>query len=235
MKKNIKKITLVIIILGILLVGYNIINKIIFNSYLNDSIKYLEKMNYDSNIVLSIKDKQENSSIEYNVKYTSNITKEDYSQKVNEKTINKITNYYEKNKNDLILYSKTTGDFEKSNVEKIKTLFKVKYDYLKKSSKLKYKGIEKIDSKKYKVYEVSMNSYDIYNMIYDDDILTKKDINTKSKVKIYVDKDERLISSIISNIDNLNNSKYDEAKLYYSLTITNSNFNNVDKIEIPNN
>ena len=104
-----------------------------------------------------------------------------------------------------------------------------------KVSNVKYLGKENIDNKKYLKYSVKMKVYDIYNIIYKENILTSKDNNNSSTLYIYIDKDLGLVYKIDSTIDNLNNTSYDANKLEYKIEIINTKLNNNKAINLPFN
>lgn len=232
-KRVFKIIPVLFIIILFSIVIINIIEKITFDNYIENSIKYFEEINYDTYISLEIKDMTQESKVSYLLKRTKNITNEEYSQYIDDKLLNSISNYYINKNDDLKLYTKNNSDWKEENVEKIDTIFYINYEDLeKKSSNIKYLGNKKIDNKKYIKYSIVMSVYDVYNLVYKEDILSEKDNDNKVKVFVYIDKELGLISKIESNIEDLNNSGNSSA-LNYEIEIINNDFNNIKAIELP--
>lgn len=232
-KRVFKIIPVLFIIILFSIVIINIIEKITFDNYIENSIKYFKEINYDTYISLEIKDMTQESKVSYLLKRTKNITNEEYSQYIDDKLLNSISNYYINKNDDLKLYTKNNSDWKEENVEKIDTIFYINYEDLeKKSGNIKYLGNKKIDNKKYIKYSIVMSVYDVYNLVYKEDILSEKDNDNKVKVFVYIDKELGLISKIESNIEDLNNSGNSSA-LNYKIEIINNDFNNIKAIELP--
>lgn len=232
-KQVFKIIPVLFIIIFFSIIIINIIEKITFDNYIENSIKYFKDINYNTYISLEIKDITQESKVSYLLKKTKNITNEEYSQYIDDKLLNSISNYYINKNDDLKLYTKNNSDWKEENVEKIDTIFYINYEDLeKKSSNIKYLGNKKIDNKKYIKYSIVMSVYDVYNLVYKEDILSEKDNDNKVKVFVYIDKELGLISKIESNIEDLNNSGNSSA-LNYKIEIINNDFNNIKSIELP--
>lgn len=232
-KQVFKIIPVLFIIIFFSIIIINIIEKITLDNYIENSIKYFKDINYNTYISLEIKDITQESKVSYLLKKTKNITNEEYSQYIDDKLLNSISNYYINKNDDLKLYTKNNSDWKEENVEKMDTIFYINYEDLeKKSSNIKYLGNKKIDNKKYIKYSIVMSVYDVYNLVYKEDILNEKDNDNKVKVFVYIDKELGLISKIESNIEDLNNSGNSSA-LNYKLEINNNDFNNIKAIELP--
>ena len=161
---------------------------------------------------------------------------EEYYQYVDDKLQNHINNYYITKSSGIKLYTEVNGTYNGENIQNINTIFDINYSDLKnKVSNVKYLGKENIDNKKYLKYSVKMKVYDIYNIIYKENILTSKDNNNSSTLYIYIDKDLGLVYKIDSTIDNLNNTSYDANKLEYKIEIINTKLNNNKAINLPFN
>lgn len=233
-KRVLRIIAIVLILIVLLILVINIIERVTFNNYIDNSIKYFKDINYDTNISLSIKDDSQTSSVFYNLRKSNPVINQEYRQYVNDKLQNSISNYYISNDKEIVLYTKNNTNWESSNVDKIYTIFSVDYSKLKsKSDNVKYLGKEKINDKKYIKYSIEMKTYDIFNLIYNEDILNEDDTNETTKVYIYIDKELGLIYKLSANIDNLNRSDYEAKKLYYTIKILNENFNNNKSIDLP--
>lgn len=234
-KKKLLKISLVILQLIILIVILvNVIQRVAFNNYISNSEKYFKNINYDTNIFLSINDNNKSSNISYTIRRSSIVINEEYKQYTDDNIITNISNYYVNNGKKIEFYRKNSSNYDKSTVDKIDTIFQVSYSDLKtKSKSVKYLGKERINSKNYLKYSVNMKVSDIYNLIYEEDILTIDDNKSNAKLYVYVDTDFGLIYKINADIYNLNNAEDDNSKLNYKIEIINQNFNNNKSIDLP--
>lgn len=225
-----------VLIITIIIFLINILKRVSFNSYIDNTIKYFKEINYNTNINLSINSKESKSELQYLLDKTKSVVHEEYYQYVEDKLQNHINNYYVTKSSGIKLYTEVKGTYNSENIQKINTIFDINYNDLKeKSSNIKYLGKEKIDNKKYLKYSVKMKVYDIYNIIYKENILTSEDNNNFSTLYIYIDKDLGLVYKIDSTIDNLNNTTYDVNKLNYKIEIINTKLNNNKAINLPFN
>ncbi len=232
LKKILKIATIIFIIFIICIIVINILEKIYLNNYINNSIKYFKDINYTTKINLTINNNVQKSNISYLLDKTSFVTYENYKQYINDELKNNTINYYVKKENNIKLYTKKNSNYESIDVDKINSIFTINYNYLKEKSK----NIRYIKSdNRYIKYKVDMKVYDIYNLLYNKDILSKKDNDNLVKVYIYIDKKTNLIYKIESKINNINNSEYDINKLDYNIEIINDDFNNNKTINLPFN
>lgn len=236
-KKKIIIISIVLVLtITVIFFLINIFKKVSFNNYIENTTKYFKEINYNTNINLSINSSNSKSELQYSLDKTKSVVHEEYYQYVDDKLQNHINNYYVTKSSGIKLYTEANGAYKGENIQKINTIFDINYSDLKnKASNVKYLGKENIDNKKYLKYSVKMKVYDIYNIIYKENILTSKDNNNSSTLYIYIDKDLGLVYKIDSTIDNLNNTSYDANKLEYKIEIINTKLNNNKAINLPFN
>lgn len=204
------------IIIGVLLIFLCviIIKKISLNSSINNTIKYKDKINYSTNIQLTIVDKNNSSKINYDIIRSSNAKKIVFSNYINDDLKNEISRYVinKKGKTKTYTYNGKTYDEIKNKKEE----FNINYNLLKKG---------KLKSFKKNEYVIKMKSYNAYNLIYDKQIMTKKDLKSKVKVTIKVDDKTNFIKEISYNIK--------EKDLNYKVVIKNTDINNQKEIKLP--
>lgn len=236
-KKKIIIISIVLVLtITVIFFLINIFKKVSFNNYIENTTKYFKEINYNTNINLSINSSTSKSELQYSLDKTKSVVHEEYYQYVDDKLQNHINNYYITKSSGIKLYTEVNGTYNGENIQNINTIFDINYSDLKnKVSNVKYLGKENIDNKKYLKYSVKMKVYDIYNIIYKENILTSKDNNNSSTLYIYIDKDLGLVYKIDSTIDNLNNTSYDANKLEYKIEIINTKLNNNKAINLPFN
>lgn len=236
-KKKIIIISIVLVLtITVIFFLINIFKKVSFNNYIENTTKYFKEINYNTNINLSINSSTSKSELQYSLDKTKSVVHEEYYQYVDDKLQNHINNYYVTKSSGIKLYTEANGTYKGENIQNINTIFDINYSDLKnKVSNVKYLGKENIDNKKYLKYSVKMKVYDIYNIIYKENILTSKDNNNSSTLYIYIDKDLGLVYKIDSTIDNLNNTSYDANKLEYKIEIINTKLNNNKAINLPFN
>lgn len=236
-KKKIIIISIVLVLtITVIFFLINIFKKVSFNNYIENTTKYFKEINYNTNINLYINSSNSKSELQYSLDKTKSVVHEEYYQYVDDKLQNHINNYYVTKSSGIKLYTEANGAYKGENIQKINTIFDINYSDLKnKVSNVKYLGEENIDNKKYLKYSVKMKVYDIYNIIYKENILTSKDNNNSSTLYIYIDKDLGLVYKIDSTIDNLNNTSYDANKLEYKIEIINTKLNNNKAINLPFN
>lgn len=236
-KKKIIIISIVLVLtITVIFFLINIFKKVSFNNYIENTTKYFKEINYNTNINLSINSSTSKSELQYSLDKTKSVVHEEYYQYVDDKLQNHINNYYVTKSSGIKLYTEVNGIYNGENIQNINTIFDINYSDLKnKVSNVKYLGKENIDNKKYLKYSVKMKVYDIYNIIYKENILTSKDNNNSSTLYIYIDKDLGLVYKIDSTIDNLNNTSYDANKLEYKIEIINTKLNNNKAINLPFN
>ena len=236
-KKKIIIISIVLVLtITVIFFLINIFKKVSFNNYIENTTKYYKEINYNTNINLSINSSTSKSELQYSLDKTKSVVHEEYYQYVDDKLQNHINNYYITKSSGIKLYTEVNGTYNGENIQNINTIFDINYSDLKnKVSNVKYLGKENIDNKKYLKYSVKMKVYDIYNIIYKENILTSKDNNNSSTLYIYIDKDLGLVYKIDSTIDNLNNTSYDANKLEYKIEIINTKLNNNKAINLPFN
>ena len=75
-----------------------------------------------------------------------------------------------------------------------------------------------------------MKKSNAYNLIYEKDIMSEKDLPGNVDVKIYVDKSKSFVYKIDYVIDNLSNDKANNIKYYVEITNYDINNNNVIKL-----
>lgn len=236
-KKKIIIISIVLVLtITVIFFLINIFKKVSFNNYIENTTKYFKEINYNTNINLSINSSTSKSELQYSLDKTKSVVHEEYYQYVDDKLQNHINNYYVTKSSGIKLYTEVNGTYKGENIQNINTIFDINYSDLKnKVSNVKYLGKENIYNKKYLKYSVKMKVYDIYNIIYKENILTSKDNNNSSTLYIYIDKDLGLVYKIDSTIDNLNNTSYDANKLEYKIEIINTKLNNNKAINLPFN
>lgn len=229
MKKYIKIILIILGISLIFILVFLLNRKISLNSYLNKTIEYSKKINYTTNITLNVNDSYNNSKINYEVIHSSYIDKIMIENYTNNKLTSNILKYIVKEGSKKGSYVYDDGQYEKS--DNITKEFYVDYGKLKQSIKSIKKSEEiVINDNSYKKYIVKMKSYDAYNLIYEKDILTKKDSNKYIDVYIYIDKTNNFVYKMEYAISNLNNS---DSSLDYNVEIINKDINNTNDIKLP--
>ena len=215
MKKKIIIIVVVTIILIVFL--YNIINKLKINNVINNTIKYEDKINYSTNIILSIKTKETSSKIDYDKIKSSNIEKITISNYLDQKLENRMIEYVVKENNKKTIYKYNGDTYEKT--KNIIEDFKIDYE------KLKHGKTKKLSKQK---YVIKMKSYDAYNMLYSRKILSDKDTNKTIDVNIVVDIKNDFIKEISYEIDDINDNS-----IKYKVKLENRDINNHNKITLP--
>ena len=217
-----KKLLIITIILIFIIFLYLIIGKISFNNYLNSTINYEKKINYSTNINMSIKTKITNSKINYDIIKSSNIKKIILENYVDNKIDNKIQKYIvkEKNKESTYVYNGKTYDKQEKNEE----IININYTLLKKS---------KIKSYNLNTYKIKMKAYDAYNLVYKKQAMKKNNLNYDILVYVKMDKNNKFIKEISYTINNLNNSNDENQKIKYQVKIVNSDINNHNELKLP--
>ena len=217
-----KKLLIITIILIFIIFLYLIIGKISFNNYLNSTINYEKKINYSTNINMSIKTKITNSKINYDIIKSSNIKKIILENYVDNKIDNKIQKYIvkEKNKESTYVYNGKTYDKQEKNEE----IININYTLLKKS---------KIKSYNLNTYKIKMKAYDAYNLVYKKQTMKKNNLNYDILVYVKMDKNNKFIKEISYTINNLNNSNDENQKIKYQVKIVNSDINNHNELKLP--
>lgn len=232
MKKYLKIILIIIFILIVSIITFRISRKMSLNNYLSNTKNYSDKINYSTIINLSISDKNNSSTIDYEIDRFSYIRKILLKNYKDGELVNSISKY-------LVLNGKKKGSYvyngkTYNKTSEIKEDFVVDYSFIKD----KIRSIENIknvviDGINYKKYIVKIKSYDAYNIIYKDEILNKNDLDSIIQMNIYVDKSNSFVYKIEYTIDNLNNSNIDNNSLNYDVQIMNININNNDEIKLP--
>lgn len=231
MKKYIKKVLFILLIIIIFLTIFFISRKIMLNNYLNKTDENSKKINYSTNIILDMKDSNNNSKIKYEIVRSSYINKITLFNYSNDKVISDINKYIVEKGSKKGSYVYDGKKYKKS--DDIDEDFYIDYNALKE----KIKSIKKVDNviinnKKYKKYIVKMNSYDAYNLIYKKEMLKKEDSNKNVEVEIYIDKSNDFVYKIKYEINDLNNSN-DSNSLNYNVEIINKDINNTSDIKLP--
>lgn len=219
-----KKITLILVIIILIFVIYFAYTYLVFKSYINNTIKYKDKINYSTNIQLGMNYYNSSSKIEYDVIKSSNIKKVQIDYYTDNELTSNIYKYIvSKDDNDEVYvydgksYNKKSNDSEDFNIN---------YNMIKN----KAKQIRKVSKGE---YVFKMNAYDAYNMIYSKEILTKEDINKVIDIRLIIDEKNNFVKEISYEIKNLNNSKDSKISLDYDVKIINRDINNQNNIKLP--
>ncbi len=231
MKKHIKTILILLIIILISIIIFFIFQKVSLNNYLNNTIEYSNKINYTTNINLNIKDSNNNSKINYEIVRSSYINKITIENYINNTLTSNIDKYIITKGDKKGSYVYDNEEYKK--LDEIKEEFNVNYQNLKNNIKfIKKSSNEIINGVNYKKYIVKMKSYDAYNLIYENQILTKKDSDKYIDVEIYIDKTNNFVYKISYKINNLNN-RNDNSSINYDVEIINKDINNTNDIKLP--
>ena len=215
-----KKKLVIIIVIVVTLVSYIIYSRLSLRSALNNTIQYYDKINYNTNIKLKISNKNISSTVNYNCVKSGNIRQILMENTENKKLLNKIYKYkvIKQNTIDTYVYDGKKYTLQKNDSKD----FSINYKSLK--DKILY-PISKFGN----IYIVKMKAKDAYNLIYDNEILTNKDINKSINVTIIVDNKNNFIKRISYSIDDIGKNK-----MKYNVKIENSEINNYNKIDLPN-
>lgn len=210
-----KKIFIIVILVICIILSYFIYVKISFKNLVNNTIEYKDKINYSSSITTTLKGVS-TLKIEYEIIKTSNAKKILISDYRDGKLENKIEKYIVNNK----VYALNNGKYEvlKKNNDKVN----INYKLLKKG---------KVISRKKNTYKIKIKSYDAYNLIYEEEIMTKKNLNSNIVVTIIKDDKNDFIKEITYEIDDL--SKDIKNPLKYKIKIINTDINNHNEIKLP--
>ncbi|MBP3635268.1 MAG: hypothetical protein J6J17_02250 [Bacilli bacterium] len=232
MKKYIKLILFLLFIAFIFLLIFNVSRRISLNNFLDKTIATEKKINYSTTINLDISNSINSSRIEYDIVVSPSAKKITINNYINNEFMNSIYKYNVLNGEKKGIYKYDGKKYIKTNEEKDE--FNINYDSLKKNI-ISIKKIENIviDDISYKKYVVKMKAYDAYNIIYNDDILKKEDINKNIDVTIIIDKSNKFVYKISYKIDNINNSKQAGMAMEYNAEIINKDINNHNIIELP--
>ena len=229
MKEKIKIVVVTVVLLFIFIGIFFIGKKISLNSYLNNTNKYSSKINYSSSYILNIESVTSKSKMEYSIARTSGIKNIIINKYDDEELTSSINKYLVTNNNKTECYSKDGDEYKASCSNKED--FKLDYNKLKNSIiKIKKADSEVINGISYKKYTVLMKKSDAYNLIYEKDIMSEKDLPGNIDVKIYVDKSKSFVYKINYVIDNLSNDKANNIKYYVEITNYDINNNNVIKL-----
>ncbi len=225
------------LILLLVLVIIYLIYILLINSSLNNSIKNTIKynnINYNTDINLSINDKNNKSSIKYEIRRSNGVININYIQSINNKNLNKLSKYYITSENKKYEYLLDNGKYIKKEIDEIDYTFKIDYESILKTLKsIKYKGTEKIKGKEFLVYTAKTKAYNAYNYLYSNEILSKKDNNDNVLLNIYVDKENNFIYKISYKIKNLNSGVDEDTNANYSVEIINFDINSTKVIKLP--
>lgn len=235
MKNNkiIKSLIILIIIIFLTFLFYKIFIRIEFNTYVKNTSSNLSKINYDSNIYLNMIGENQKLNVTYSMKKSNGVVYISYKQINNDEVSTNVEKYYIKENGKIYTYI-YNNSWIKNNETKINKIFNVNYNKLKYNIyNVKYLGETTIYDNKCKFYSLTMPASAAYNLIYKKNVLSKKDINKKIKVMIYVDKKTGIISVIRYKINNINNSNDNKYKFKYNLEIVNKNINNNDVLKVP--
>ena len=146
-----------------------------------------------------------------------------------EELTSSINKYLVTKNNKTECYSKDGDEYKASCSNKED--FKLDYNKLKNSIiKIKKADSEVINGISYKKYTVLMKKSDAYNLIYEKNIMSEKDLPGNVDVKIYIDKSKSFVYKIDYVIDNLSNDKANNIKYYVEITNYDINNNNVIKL-----
>lgn len=219
MKKYIKYLV-VIVLLILFLIFYLIFKKNDLNRSIDNTINLKDKINYSTSITLEINDSYTSSKIQYDSIKSGNIKKINIINYIDSKNQNNIIKYEVGN----TTYVYNGKSYEKQ--EKNKEDFNINYELLKEK-------IIKIKNVKDNEYIVEMEASDAYNILYSKEVVSKDDIDATVYLKIVVDKDTNFIKKISYEIDNLNNSEYENNMVSYKVDIENNDINNHDEIKLP--
>lgn len=230
MKEKVKIVVVLVVILFIFLGIFFMGKKVSLNNYLNKTNKYSNKINYTTGITLNIESLDKQSKIEYTIARTKDIKNIIISKYDDEELTSSINKYLVKENGKTKCYTKDSSSNKVSC--DAKEDFKIDYKKLKKNIiKIKKVDNEVINKVSYKKYTVSMKKSDAYNLIYDKDIMDKKNLSGTVDVQILVDKSTNFIYEIDYVIDNLNSDSNNKIK--YSVQINNFDFNNNNEINLP--
>ena len=212
-----KKKLIIVLLFIIIIIIYFVYSKNTFNSLIDNTITYDNKINYNTNISLKIKSNITSSKINYDIVKSSNIKKIILTNYKDNKKENSILKYVVNN--NIYAFNGKTYELQNTKNED----FVIKYKYLK-NSKIKYYYNN--------TYVISMKIKDAYNLIYDEDIM-KENKNDYIDVLVTRDKKNNFIKKISYKINNINKSKNKNDTLKYEVKITNSNINNHDTLKLP--
>ena len=230
MKEKVKIVVVLVVILFIFLGIFFVGKKVSLNNYLNKTEKYSNKINYTTGITLNIESLDKQSKIEYTIARTKDIKNIIISKYDDEELTSSINKYLVKENGKTKCYTKDSSSNKVSC--DAKEDFKIDYKKLKKNIiKIKKVDNEVINKVSYKKYTVSMKKSDAYNLIYDKDVMDKKNLSGTVDVQILVDKSTNFIYEIDYVIDNLNSDSNNKIK--YSVQINNFDFNNNNEINLP--
>ena len=230
MKEKVKIVVVLVVILFIFLVIFFMGKKVSLNNYLNKTNKYSNKINYTTGITLNIESLDKQSKIEYTIARNKAIKNIIISKYDDEELTSSINKYLVKENGKTKCYTKDSSSNKVSC--DAKEDFKIDYKKLKKNIiKIKKVDNEVINKVSYKKYTVSMKKSDAYNLIYDKDVMDKKNLSGTVDVQILVDKSTNFIYEIDYVIDNLNSDSNNKIK--YSVQINNFDFNNNNEINLP--
>lgn len=230
MKEKVKIVVVLVVILFIFLGIFFMGKKVSLNNYLNKTNKYSNKINYTTGITLNIESLDKQSKIEYTIARTKDIKNIIISKYDDEELTSSINKYLVKENGKTKCYTKDSSSNKVSC--DAKEDFKIDYKKLKKNIiKIKKVDNEVINKVSYKKYTVSMKKSDAYNLIYDKDVMDKKNLSGTVDVQILVDKSTNFIYEIDYVIDNLNSDSNNKIK--YSVQINNFDFNNNNEINLP--
>lgn len=230
MKEKVKIVVVLVVILFIFLGIFFMGKKVSLNNYLNKTNKYSNKINYTTGITLNIESLDKQSKIEYTIARTKDIKNIIISKYDDEELTSSINKYLVKENGKTKCYTKDSSSNKVSC--DAKEDFKIDYKKLKKNIiKIKKVDNEVINKVSYKKYTVSMKKSDAYNLIYDKDVMDKKNLSGTVDVQILVDKSTNFIYEIDYVINNLNSDSNNKIK--YSVQINNFDFNNNNEINLP--
>lgn len=230
MKEKVKIVVVLVVILFIFLGIFFMGKKVSLNNYLNKTNKYSNKINYTTGITLNIESLDKQSKIEYTIARTKDIKNIIISKYDDEELTSSINKYLVKENGKTKCYTKDSSSNKVSC--DAKEDFKIDYKKLKKNIiKIKKVDNEVINKVSYKKYTVSMKKSDVYNLIYDKDVMDEKNLSGTLDVQILVDKSTNFIYEIDYVIDNLNSDSNNKIK--YSVQINNFDFNNNNEINLP--
>ena len=228
-----KKFLIIILTILIIYLLYMILINFSLKSAIKNTIKYKD-INYNTNIKLSINDKNNKSSINYKIKRSNGVININYIQNINDKKVNDFSKYYIISDDKKYEFISKNGKYEKIKIEEINYIFNIDYKSMKKTLKsVKYKGKEKINDKEFSIYTAKAKVYNAYNYLYSNKILDKKDNNKDTLLNIYIDKENNFIYKISYKIDNINLGNDEDTNADYSVEIINYDINNTDIIKLP--
>ena len=206
----------VVIMIGVVI----FYRRISFYSVVDNTINNKDKINYTTNIELISIYKGGSMKIQYELVKYADIKKVTINDYINNNLENSLLKYIKGNKT--YVYDNESYE-EKENAQ---DEFNVNYNYLKdKLINLKSKSGNK--------YIIKMNTYDAYNLIYDKEILSKKQTQGTTDVTIIVNENSNFIEEISYEIDDLNIYNNDNNLSKYKVKIKNIDINNVNEIKLP--